>query len=115
MPPSIRIVAPVVKLDASDARYSAAPTHSSGRPMRPNGTIAPDFISGVHALVMSVSTGPGRIAFTRTVGAYASARPTVSALSPALAHAYGSSFVLASSEPTVPTLMIDPPSCPAMY
>jgi hypothetical protein len=33
-PPSTRIVAPVVKLAAGDARYRAAPTISSGRPAR---------------------------------------------------------------------------------
>jgi hypothetical protein len=50
----------------------------------------------------------------RLAGAYASARPTVSALRPALAQAYGSSLTLATSEPAVPTLMIDPPPWAAM-
>ena len=63
---------------------------------------------------MSVANAPGRIAFTRTVGANVSASPTVKALSPALAHAYGSSFALAISEPIVPTLMIDPPPASRM-
>jgi len=49
---------------------------------------------------MSVANAPGRIALTRTVGAKASAMPTVSAFKPALAQAYGSSFASASENPT---------------
>ena len=62
---------------------------------------------------MSVANAPGRMQLTRTFGASASANPTVNALSPAFAHAYGSSATLASSEPIVLTLMIDPD--PASY
>ena len=43
-----------------------------------------------HALLMSVRNGPGINVFTRTVGPNASASPSVNALSPALAAAYGS-------------------------
>jgi hypothetical protein len=45
------------------------------------------------ALEMSVRNGPGMIAFMRTAGPYFWARPTVVALSPALAMAYGRSWV----------------------
>ena len=47
--------------------------------------------------------------FTRTVGANVSASPIVSTFSPALAHAYASSRTLAKIDPTVLTLMIEPP------
>src|SRR5436190_15575574 len=62
---------------------------------------------------MSVSNGPGRMQWTRPFGASASANPTVNALSPALAHAYGSSITLAINEPTVLMLMMEPE--PASY
>src|SRR5436190_600621 len=62
---------------------------------------------------MSVSNGPGRMQFTRTFGANASANPTVNAFRPAFAQAYGNSITLAISEPTVLTLMIEPE--PASY
>ena len=51
--------------------------------------------------------------FTRTFGASASASPTVNAFRPAFAAAYGSSLTLASNEPIVLTLMIEPD--PASY
>src|SRR4051812_21308173 len=62
---------------------------------------------------MSVLNAPGRMQLTRTLGASASANPTVNALSPAFAAAYGNSPTLASSEPIVLTLMIEPE--PASY
>src|SRR6185312_14827105 len=107
---STRMIAPVVKLDAALARCSTSGATSSGSPSRPSGTHGTSGPLGAHPLLASVRKGPGRTAFTRTLGAYASARPTVSALRPALAHAYGSSLTLAISEPAVPMLTMDPPS-----
>ena len=82
------------------------------RPSGTNGTAAPS--GGAHPLLMSVRNGPGRIALTRTLGAKASASPTVSAFRPALAHAYGSSPTLAVRDAVVPMLMMEPPSWPAI-
>src|SRR5689334_14908782 len=109
------MMAPVVKADAALARCSASGASSAGSPIRPsgtNGTSAPS--GGAQPLLMSVRNGPGRMALTRTLGAKASASPTVSALRPAFAHAYGSSPTLAVREAVVPILMIVPPSRAAM-
>ena len=88
-PPSTRTMTPVTHSDARLASHSAVPTRSAGWPARPRGTasLARRSRSCGQALAMSVSTAPGRIAFTRTRGPKASASPTVSALRPALAQA----------------------------
>src|SRR5207237_10068253 len=87
-----------------------APTNSSGSAMRASGALMLLRCSDGQCFDASVSNAPGKIAFTRTFGANASARPTVSAFKPALAHVYGSSRHDGMSEPTVPTLVIEPPS-----
>ena len=58
---------------------------------------------------MSVRNGPGINVLTRTVGPKASASPSVSALSPALAAEYGSCSGRGRRDPLELTLMIDPP------
>ena len=102
MPPSTRMIAPVVKLDAADAKWTASGATSLASPIRPSGTNDVSRSSGAHPLLESVRNGPGSIALTRTFGAKASASPIVSALRPALAQAYGSWLTLATSEPAVP-------------
>src|SRR5215203_879873 len=67
-----------------------------------------------HALLISVRKGPGIKVFTRTVGPYASARPSVNALSPALAAEYGSCSGRGRRDPLELTLMIDPPPSATM-
>src|SRR5262249_27800281 len=56
MPPSTRRVAPLVKLDASDAKNNAAPTISAGLPSRFRAKICARWrvASRSHALLMSV-------------------------------------------------------------
>ena len=49
------------------------------------------------------------IALTRTRGPKAWARPTVMALTPALAAAYGTMSLVGRTAPVLETLMIDPP------
>ena len=80
---------PVTHSDARLASHSAVPTRSAGCPGRPSGTpsLARCSVSAGQAAAMSVSTAPGRIVFARTRGPKAPARPTVSALRPALAQA----------------------------
>src|SRR6516225_9948790 len=89
-----------------------APTTSCGRPRRFIGFASAmrAFISGGHPLVRSVSFALGRTRFARTLGAHVPAKPSVSALSAALAMAYGRSIALGRHDPTEETLMIDPPS-----
>ena len=115
-PPSTRSTVPVVKLDASLARYSAAPTISCGWPPRPIGYFAACCwnASRSHALEMSVKNGPAMIVLTRTFGPYAWANPTVRTSSPDLAAAYGSSPAVGRMAATLLTLMIEPPSPSAM-
>src|SRR6185369_9669466 len=77
-PPSQMIVCPVVKLDALEARYTAAPAISSGSPMRRNGDmrVARSSVSGFSqsARAKSVRTRPGAMQFTRTLcGPYSTA------------------------------------------
>src|SRR4051794_9057946 len=67
------------------------------------------------ALLMSVRNGPGMMQFTRTLGPNARAMPTVMALRPALAVAYGSSVGVGWPAATLLTLMIEPPSPAAMW
>ena len=47
----------------------------------------PLLASSPHGAVMSVANAPGRMQFTRTFGASASAKPIVNAFKPALAQA----------------------------
>src|ERR1700759_4321408 len=112
IPPSARTIEPVVKLDASEARNSAAPMISVGSPARcsdrpPNGLGAA--WSRFHDLLTSVRNGPAINVLTRTVGPSARAKPSVIALSPAFADAYGMMSGAGRSDPAVLTLMIDPP------
>src|SRR3954469_4728014 len=89
-PPSRRRIAPVQKLDASLAKYSAAPATSPGSPPRPSAIVARARASKAsmsHAFEMSVRNGPAMMQFTRTFGPSAFAKPSVSALSPAFAAA----------------------------
>jgi hypothetical protein len=82
----------VVKLDASDIKNSAAPTISAGSPGRCNAKPVNRFplsCSRFHALLTSVRYGPAINVLTRTVGPYCLARPSVIALRPAFAIAYG--------------------------
>src|SRR5262245_450506 len=58
---------------------------------------------------MSVTKVPGMMQLTRTFGPKAWAKATVMALSPAFAAAYGTMSPLGRIEPTLLTLMIDPP------
>lgn len=69
--------------------------------MRPIGLVSPlrRFCSGGHALVTSVSNAPGSTRFARTFGAHAPASPSVMALSPAFAIAYGRSITCGRNEP----------------
>ena len=52
-----------------------------------------------HALEMEVRKGPGMIALTRTSGPNACARPTVIALTPAFAAAYGTMSLVGRTAP----------------
>ena len=60
-------------------------------------------------MLISVRKGPAINVLTRTVGPNAFASPSVNALSPALAAAYGSMSGAGRSDPVELTLMIDPP------
>lgn len=87
MPPSARNIDPVVKLDASEARNSAAPTISRGSPARSNARCLKGFSvawSRFHALLTSVRNGPAISVLTRTAGPKPFAIASVMALSPAL-------------------------------
>ena len=65
---------------------------------------------------MLVRNGPGMIALTRTFGPSASASPTVIALTPALAAAYGTMLAVGRTAPVLLTLMIDPPpTSPSLF
>src|SRR3954453_10344872 len=88
------MIDPLVYADASDARYKAAPMISAGWPSRLSANRwAPAVVASMsQALLMSVRNGPGINVLTRTVGPKASASPSVSALSPALAAEYGSCY-----------------------
>src|SRR5437660_170134 len=72
-PPSTTSAWPVVKVEASDARYSNAPTNSQGLPIRPKTVRAlsrcRNGSSGATLLTESCSVfenGPGRMAFALT-------------------------------------------------
>src|SRR5215208_3923783 len=69
-PPSTTIVWPVMKVEASDARYATAPAISSGSPMRRSGVEAVRrlrFSGSSHsAFAKSVFTRPGATQLTRT-------------------------------------------------
>ena len=110
-PPSTVRIVPVVKLEASLARYNAAPTISSASPARRMGNVrarsAKRSMSHVRAIV--VRNGPGMIALTRTRGPNAWASPTVMAFTPAFAAAYGTMSRVGRTAPVLETLMIEPP------
>src|SRR5262249_18448851 len=87
-PPSQTIVAPVTKLAARDARYTAAPAISSGSPMRRSGTClftsSSRAGSSHRARAKSVRIRPGAMQFTRTpCGPYSCARLRTSCMSAA--------------------------------
>src|SRR5216683_4995666 len=109
-------IAPVVKVEASVARYRAAPTISSGRPPRFKAKVSARFekTTGSQALLTSVRKVPAMIALQRTIGPKACAKPTVIALSPALAEAYGMMSARGRTAPVLLMLMIDPPPAAAM-
>src|SRR5258705_3148809 len=69
-PPSTTIVWPVMKVEASEARYATAPAISSGSPMRRSGVPAVRRLrlsgSSHNALAKSVLTRPGATQLTRT-------------------------------------------------
>src|ERR1700676_1468468 len=71
MPPSITMTCPDIKLEAFDARNTAAPAISSGSPARPIGARSSQsfrFIgSSQRALAKSVLMRPGAMQFTRTL------------------------------------------------
>ena len=85
VPPSQRIMAPVVKLEAGLASRSAVVTISSGRPGRPAEFRALCRSASLQALEMSVKNGPAEMALTRTFGPYSRASETVIAFRAALA------------------------------
>src|SRR5262245_23646461 len=80
-PPSITMSAPVVKLEASDARYKYAPASSLGSPFRPMGVLACHnfLISSSTSLIISVTMYPGEMVLTRAKRTHstASERPTM--------------------------------------
>ena len=81
-----------MKLEAAEAKYSAAPTISLGWPPRCRRMVEAARAlkpSMSHALAISVRKGPGMMQFTRTFGAKACANPAVIAFRPAFAAAYG--------------------------
>src|SRR5713101_5505304 len=92
-PPSIVRIAPVVKLAASLARYSAAPTILLGSPARCSGQVLLErFLNSsvcAQTLLTSVRNGPDMMQLTRTFGPYSCANAIVIALSPAFAAEYG--------------------------
>src|SRR5262249_59488313 len=75
---------------------------------------APFVVAGMsQALLMSVRNGPGINVLTRTVGPKASANPSVSALSAALAAEYGSCSGRGRRDPLdLPLMMGPPPAAP---
>src|SRR5579875_1579992 len=111
MPPSARRIEPVVKLDASDAKNSAAPTISAGSPAlcsdRPANGLR-SAVSMFHDLLTSVRKGPAIKVLTRTAGPSARAKPSVIAFRPAFDEAYGMMSGAGRSDPEVLTLMIEP-------
>src|SRR4051794_28869451 len=88
-PPSTTIVCPVMKVEASEARYATAPAISSGSPMRRSGVPAVRRLrlsgSSHSARAKSVLTRPGATQLTRTpFGPHSPARLRHSAKSAAL-------------------------------
>src|SRR5437763_7793729 len=65
-------------------------------------------VSSSHQFVTSVAKAPGMMQLTRTAGPKARAKPTVMALTPALAAAYGTIPGVGRREPVLLTKMIDP-------
>src|SRR4029079_13642427 len=69
-PPSTTIVCPVMKVEASEARYATAPAISSGSPIRRSGVLAVRRLrlsgSSHSARAKSVLTRPGATQSTRT-------------------------------------------------
>ena len=86
-PPSTLISAPVVKLEAGLAKYSAVETISSGSPNRRSTASVFASLSAAQCLAISVLNEPGRKPFTRTFGANSIACAVVSAFSAAFAPA----------------------------
>src|SRR6185437_3969076 len=92
--PSMNRVAPVMKLDASDARNTAAGPSSAGSPQRPSGifdsTAARTFGSFRSGVLISVANGPGQSALTLIrSAAHSSASVLVRRVNPPLLDAYG--------------------------
>ena len=111
-PPSTVRIEPVVKLDASLARYSAAPAISSAMPARrsANVRVRAASTSLSHASRDRREERAGHDRVDAHVRPSASAKPTVMALSPAFAAAYGTMSPLGRTAPVLETLMIEPPS-----
>src|SRR6476619_2015361 len=88
-PPSTTMVWPVMKVEASEARYATAPAISSGSPIRRSGVVAVRRLrlsgSSHSARAKSVLTRPGATQLTRTpFGPHSPARLRHSAKSAAL-------------------------------
>ena len=60
--------------DASEARYTAAPTISPGRPVRPSGMSGSTLLADWSGTAPSGTTMPGHRALTRIAGASSLAR-----------------------------------------
>src|SRR5216684_774888 len=116
MPPSTTIMAPLVQVDSSEARYKARLTISSGRPKRPLGlrarrtALASGLVSS-QLVMRGVSIGPGQIAFDRMpCGPNCTANDFVSAITAPLLAVYAS---CGTEQPTNATndamLTIEPP------
>src|SRR6187402_1894143 len=92
-PPSTGSTAPLVKLAASDARYTHAPANSSVRPKRAWGvrksSSCPRSVPCNSLELSSVGNTPGAMALTHTPrGPHSTARDWVSATTPALLTPY---------------------------
>src|SRR4051794_2796133 len=87
-------VAPVMKLEASEARKTAAGPSSTGSPQRPSGIFASMVARAVgsfrRGVLISVANGPGQRALTLIPSrAHSSASVLVRSVRPPLLDAYG--------------------------
>ena len=86
MPPSARTIEPVVKLDASEAKNSAAPTISRGSPARCSDKLAERVVCGLLEIPRLADVGEERAGHQRVDPDRRAERPrepSVIALSPA--------------------------------
>src|SRR5438067_10628793 len=106
-------VAPVMKLEASEARKTAAGPSSAGSPQRPSGTLASIWAQATgsvkRGVLISVANGPGHKALTLIpCWAHSRARVLVSSVSPPLLAAYGDRPGSAISPSMLDTLITRP-------